>query len=258
MSTHTDAHAPPDREGRRDWARCLIAETFGTFALVFVAVGGDAMAESSGGLIGTAARAVAPALMVAALIYSIGDRSGAHFNPIVTLAFAMKRLVPASWLLPYWMAQFAGAITACLLVAVMFGDHLRAGVSTPTVSAGTAVVLEAVLTLLLVTVILGTADRYRIVGHEAALAVGGTIALCGLIALPIDGASMNPARSLAPALVSGQSGSAWIYLVGPLIGAVMAVVLTTLLHGDTTTDPKAVEAARGDAPPAGAEGSIAR
>ena len=131
MSTQRDATAPQDRERRHDWGRCLVAEAFGTFALVFVAVGGDAMAESSGGLIGTAARAVAPALMVAALIYSIGDRSGAHFNPIVTLAFALKRLVPASWLLPYWTAQFAGAITASLLVAVMFGDHVRRGSPRP-------------------------------------------------------------------------------------------------------------------------------
>ena len=99
--------------------------------------------------------------------------------------------------------------------------------------------------MLLVSVILGTADRYRIVGHEAALAVGGTIALCGLIALPLEGASMNPARSLAPAIVTGDIGFVWIYVCGPLLGAVVAVGLTRFLHGPTETDPEAREAAQG-------------
>ena len=162
-----------------------------------------------------AARAVAPALMVAALIYAIGDVSGAHLNPVVSLAFAFKRLVPVTWLVPYWVAQLAGAILACLLVRALFGDAVRAGVSTPHVPDGTAVAIEAVLTWLLVVVILGTADRHRIVGPNAALAVGATIALCGLIALPIEGASMNPARSAGPALVTGDLGNLWIYVLGP-------------------------------------------
>ncbi|HEV8403533.1 MAG TPA: aquaporin, partial [Candidatus Limnocylindrales bacterium] len=98
---------------------------------------------------------------------------------------------------------------------------------------------------LLVTVILGTADRYRVVGPDAALAVGATIALCGLIALPIDGASMNPARSFGPAVVTGDIGNLWIYVVGPAIGALLAVLITRLLHGSTAADPKAVDAAEG-------------
>ena len=142
-----------------DWPRRLTAETFGTFALVFVAVGADTMAAVSGGRVSEAARAVAPALMVAALIYAIGDVSGAHLNPVVSLAFAFKRLVPVTWLVPYWVAQLAGAILACLLVRALFGDAVRAGVSTPHVPDGTAVAIEAVLTWLLVVVILGTADR---------------------------------------------------------------------------------------------------
>jgi aquaporin Z len=117
--------------------------------------------------------------------------------------------------------------------------------STPHVAGETAVVLEAILTWLLVTVILGTADRSRIVGPDAALAVGATIILCGLIALPLEGASMNPARSLGPALVTGTLGDAWIYLVGPAVGACLAVVVTRFLHGPTERDEKAAEAAQG-------------
>jgi aquaporin Z len=227
------------------WLRRVAAETFGTFALVFVAVGGDAMAIVSGGQVPVAARAVAPALMVAALIYAIGDVAGAHLNPVVSLAFALKRLFPVRWLVPYWASQFVGAVAAALVVRWLFGDAVRAGVSSPHVPDGTALVLEIVLTWLLVTVILGTADRHRLVGPDAAIAVGGTIALCGLIALPIDGASMNPARSLAPALIAGDLGHVWIYLVGPASGAALAVLLTRFLHGPTEADEEAAQAAQG-------------
>ena len=234
-----------DRTVEPAWPRRLAAEAFGTFALVFVAVGGDAMAVVSGGLVSVAARAVAPGLMVAALIYAIGDASGAHLNPVVSLAFSLKRLFPARWLLPYWASQLVGAVGAALAVGWLFGDAVRAGVSTPHVADGTAVALETVLTWLLVTVILGTADRYRVVGPDAALAVGATIALCGLIALPIDGASMNPARSFATALVTGDLGDVWIYVVGPAIGAGLAVLVTRVLHGSKAADPTAADAAQG-------------
>lgn len=201
---------------------------------------------SVSGEIGPAARAVAPALVVAAMIYAIGDASGAHLNPVVSLAFAIRRLFPARSLLPYWGAQLAGGIAAALAVQAMFGPAVAAGVNVPTVDDRVALGLEAILTLLLVTVILGTADRHRVIGPEAALAVGATIAACGLIALPIDGASMNPVRSLAPALVSGTLGDVWIYVVGPSIGAVMAVVMTLAIHG-RAADADARRAARGDA-----------
>jgi aquaporin Z len=237
-----------DADDLSTWPRRLAAEAFGTFALVFVAVGADAMAVVSGGDVSVAARAVAPALMVAAVIYAIGDVSGAHLNPAVSLAFSLKRLFPASWLVPYWAAQLVGAVAAALVVRWLFGDAVRAGVSTPHVPAETAVVLEAILTLLLVSVILGTADRHRIVGPDAALAVGATIALCGLIALPIDGASMNPARSFGPALVAADPGDLWIYVVGPVFGACLAVPIMWFLHGAKRTDVTAVEAARGDRP----------
>ena len=154
-------------------------------------------------------------MMVAALIYAIGDVSGAHFNPVVTTAFAMKRLFPSRFVPAYWLAQLVGAAAGALVVRLLLGSAVEAGVSTPRVSLSSAVGFETVLTLLLVTVILGTADRARIVGADAALAVGATIALCGLVALPLEGASMNPARSLGPALVSGQLSDLWIYVIGP-------------------------------------------
>jgi aquaporin Z len=243
------------REGRRpglselaesDLAKRLLAEAFGTMALVFVAVGGDAAGVVTGGEVGVAARAVAPALMVAALIYAIGDVSGAHFNPVVTAAFAVKRLFPVALAPVYWLAQAVGAIAGALIVRGLLADAVEAGVSTPHISSASALGFEAVLTLLLVTVILGTADRHRIVGTEAALAVGATIALCGLIALPLEGASMNPARSLGPAIVTGRFGDLWIYLVGPFLGAAVALAINAMLHGSSDRDPEARRAARGE------------
>ena len=228
------------------WPRRLGAEIFGTFALVFVAVGADAMSVASGGAVSVAARAIAPALIVAAMIYAIGDVSGAHFNPVVSLAFTLRGLFPARALLPYWLAQLFGAIAAAVVVRLILGDDVRAGVTRPlAVDAAGAVAIEALLTCLLVVVILGTADRARIVGPEAAIAVGAVIALAGLIALPVEGASMNPARSLAPALVTATFGQVWIYIVGPAVGAGIAVVLTRFLHGPTPDEPKAIEAAQG-------------
>jgi len=234
------------RDADPDWPHRLTAEAFGTFALVFAAAGADVAARISNDEVSAASRAVAPALMVAALIYSIGDRSGAHFNPVVTLAFGLKRLVPALWIPAYWLAQLTGAVAASLVLRALFGDAIDAAVNRPRlVDPAGALAIEAILTLLLVSVILGTADRHRVVGPNAALPVGGTIALCGLIALPIEGASMNPARSLGPALVAGQLGDLPIYLLGPTLGACAAVLLTRYLHGEKRADAKAEEAARG-------------
>jgi len=209
------------------------------------------MARLAPGEISSAARAVAPGLMVGALIYAIGDVSGAHLNPAVTAAFTLKRLFPPALVLPYWAAQAAGALLAAGLVGVLFGDAVEAGVSTPHVAPAVAVSLEVILTMLLVLVILGTADRARIVGPDAALAVAATISLCGLIALPIEGASMNPIRSLAPAIVAGRLGDIWIYIAGPLAGAVVAVIATIALHGMHDHDRKAEEAAQGRSEAAG-------
>jgi aquaporin Z len=231
------------------WRRRISAEVFGTFALVFVAAGGDTMARVSDGAVSDAARAVAPALIVAALIYAISDASGAHFNPAVSLAFTIKGLFPIAWLPVYWIAQLAGAILAAAVLRALFGDAADAGVTRSHVELPVAFAIEAVLTWLLVTVILGTADRARVVGPNAAIAVGATIAACGLIALPIEGASMNPARSLGPALVTGDLSEIWVYVGGPVAGAVLAVIGTLLIHDRSGGQADARTAARGTGQP---------
>jgi aquaporin Z len=228
----------------------LGAELLGAALLTFVAAGGDTMAQVSGGEISVAARAVAPALLVMALIYALGDRSGAHFNPAVTAAFTLRRVFPPRLVGPYVLAQLVGACLAAAAIRLLFGDALGAGVTRPKlVDPQTAFVIEAILTTILVTVILGTAERERVVGPNAALAVGGAIALCGLIALPIEGASMNPARSTGPAVVMGDLATLWIYWAGPLVGAAIAVGITRILDGPADDDDAARTAATGSPDP---------
>lgn len=222
----------------------LVAEAVGTFALTFVAAGADVMGVISNGEVGPAARAVAPGLLVMAFVYALGDTSGAHFNPAVTLGFTLKGLFPPGWMAAYWVAQLSGATAGALVLRGLFGDAIAAGVSTPHVAPLVAVTLEIVLAWMLITVILGTADRASLIGPNAAIAVGATIALCGLIAGPIEGASMNPARSLGPAVVALRLADVWIYVVGPVLGALLAVGITGLLHGMGHTRQE-VEAAAG-------------
>jgi aquaporin Z len=225
-----------------EWRR-LLAELLGTFALTLVAAGGEVIAVISGGEVIPAARAVAPGLLVMAMIYTLGSQSGAHFNPIVTLAFTLRQDFPWKRVPGYWGAQFVGAVLATLLLRMLFGQVGHLGATLPHHGIIQALVMEIVLTFLLVTVILGTATNHRLTGPNAAIAAGGTIALLGLFAGPISGASMNPARSLGPFLVSGQLAGAWIYIVGPLAGGLLAVLVAWLLRGRTT--PEAVETAKG-------------
>ncbi len=243
-SHHRGRRSPRDDTPEPTLAVRLGAEAIGAFALTFVAAGADTAARMTLGDVTPLARAIAPGLLVMAFIYAIGDRSGAHFNPAVTLAFAVRRLFPIVWVVPYWLAQIGGAVVAGALLVGLFGSAAQAGVSTPHVPTATAVVLEAILTAILAIVILGTADRYRLIGTDAAIAVGATIALCGLVALPLDGASMNPARSLGPAIATLRLGDAWIYVLGPALGALLAVALAWWLHGPPP-DPESREAAAG-------------
>lgn len=231
---HTDP-LNPLMEPRR-----LFAEAFGTCLLTLVAAGADTISAATGTAIPRPAAVVAPALMVMAMIYAIGDVSGAHFNPAVTLAFAVRDDFPWKRVPGYWIAQFLGAIAGAGILRLLFGNVGRLGASHPShqVSLIVAIATEALLTTILVTIILGTAHDTRIVGHNAALAVGGTIALAGLIGDSVSGASMNPARSLGPALVSGTFENQWIYLVAPLLGALLACAIAFLLHGPTTEDAK--------------------
>lgn len=237
-----DGRGGPDPIGA---ARRLFAELLGTFALTAVAAGGEVVAAVSQGEVSAAARAVAPGLVVMALIYTVGEVSGAHFNPAVTLAFAVRGVFPWRRVPSYWLAQFAGALLAAGLLRAGFGTVAELGATGARHGLGTGLVAEIVLTWLLVMVILGTACEKGLVGPNAAIAVGATIALCGLVAAPVSGASMNPARSLGPALVAGVTAGKWIYLVGPAAGSLLAVGCTWLLHGFPTADEE--EAARGAA-----------
>lgn len=224
--------------------RSLYAEFFGTAALTTVAAGGEVIASISAGEVSHDARAVAPGLLVMALIYAIGDVSGAHVNPAVTLAFALRRDFPWRKVPAYWIVQIAGAVGAAWLLRTLFGTVAQLGANQPRHGVGISLVMEILLSWLLITVILGTATRNRLIGPNAAIAVGGTIALCGLFAAPISGASMNPARSLGPALVSGATGHVWIYIIGPVAGSILAVIGTWIMHGGRK--PKERDAATGD------------
>jgi aquaporin Z len=238
-------------DSRLEWRR-LLAELVGTFLLVLVAAGGPTVNAVSHGQVGRSAAVIAPALMVLAMIYTIGETSGAHLNPAVTLAFAVRGDFPWQRVLGYLVAQTAGAILAAALLRALFGTAGRLGATLPGpgITTGTALVIETVLTFGLVTVILGTASGARNVGHNAALAVGGYVALAGLWASPVSGASMNPARSIGPAVLSGDLHDLWLYLAGPVAGGLIAVALAWALRG--APSPEGGLAAQGQAPEQGA------
>ena len=209
----------------------LFSELLGTFALVLAAAGGGLLHAK--GQISVAAAVVAPGLMVMAIILFMGAVSGAHLNPAVSLAFALRGDFPWRRVPAYIVTQLIGATLACLFLRWVFGnvEHLGATLPGPGYKNWQALLMEIVLTALLVSVILGTASAAQNVGAIAALGVGGYIALAGLWAAPVSGVSMNPARSFGPALASGYWTSYWVYLVGPLAGALIAVGFASMLRG---------------------------
>jgi aquaporin Z len=215
---------------RKEWRR-LFSELLGTFALVLVAAGGGLLHAE--GQISLAAAVVAPGLMVMAVILFMGAVSGAHLNPAVSLAFALRGDFPWKRVPGYVIVQLIGATLACLFLRLVFGNtgHLGATLPGPGYKSWQALLMEIVLTVLLVSVILGTASAAQNVGAIAALGVGGYIALAGLWAAPVSGVSMNPARSFGPALVSGDFTSYWVYVVGPIAGSLIAVSFAFVLRG---------------------------
>ena len=223
---------------------CLFAEMLGAFALVAIDAGGAAVGalspEVTAGM-----RALAAGLTICALVYALGERSGAHFNPAVSVAFAIRGVFPWGRVLPYVSAQLLGGVAAAILVSVGFGPGANAGVNHPGAAFGTVVAAgaEVVFTFLLVTVVLATATQAKVLGPNAAIASGATVALCNLVGKPVSGASMNPARSLAPALVQQDLRHCLIYVAGPLLGAMLAVGAVTILHPRRRSDE--VDAAMG-------------
>ncbi|MEO6148071.1 MAG: aquaporin [Sulfuriferula sp.] len=228
--------APDFLDPALEWRR-LFAEVWGTFLLVMVAAGGGVVAAQSHGAVTLGMQVVAPGLMVMAIIYFMGTVSGAHLNPAVTLAFAVRRNFPWRRVPGYVLAQLAGGVAAALFLRAMFGTLGALGATLPGngISSLQALAMEVVLSAGLVNTILGTASGARNIGTNGAIAVGGYIALAGLWAAPISGASMNPVRSLAPDLVRGDFDTTWIYVVGPILGALIGVAFEWILKGKPTS-----------------------
>ena len=229
----------------REWRR-LFSETWGTFLLVLVAAGANIVGTISGEVT-HASKVIAPGLMVMVIIYFMGNVSGAHLNPAVTFAFAVRRNFPWRRVPGYLAAQMVGAVAAVYFLRELLGPVGELGATVPQhgVSPSVALAIEIVLTAGLVNAILGTATGARNVGPNGAIAIGAYIALAGLWAGPISGASMNPARSLAPDLLRGDFSTSWIYLAGPLVGALIGVAFEWILKGPPTA--KGSETAQGSA-----------
>jgi aquaporin Z len=202
----------------------LVAEFIGAFALVFAGTGAIVIDGVTGGGVTHVGVALTFGLVILAMIYTLGDISGAHFNPAVTVGFWLARRFPGRSVLPYITSQVLGAIAASVLLRILFPASLTLGATQPAGPAMQSFVLEIVLTAILMFVILGVSTGAREKGITAGIAIGAVIALEALFAGPICGASMNPARSLGPALVSNHLGELWIYLTAPVLGAGMAVL----------------------------------
>jgi aquaporin Z len=204
--------------------RKLAAEGLGTFALVFAGTGAVVINDVTGGAVTHVGVALTFGLIVLAMIYAVGDVSGAHLNPAVTLGFVAARRFEGRRVGPYIASQCGGALLASLALRLMFPTNATLGATRPAGDALQSFVLEAVLTFLLMFVILSVSTGSKEKGVLAGVAVGSVIALEALFAGPISGASMNPARSLAPAFVSFRLDSLWVYLTAPVLGALVSVV----------------------------------
>ncbi len=200
------------------------AEAIGTFALVFAGTGAIVINEVSGGVVTHVGVALTFGLIVLAMIYAVGDVSGAHLNPALTLGFLAARRLSPRFALPYIASQSIGALMASLLLRFLFPQNATLGATSPAGPALQSLVLETILTCILMFVILCVSTGAKERGITAGIAVGSVIALEALFAGPISGASMNPARSFAPALTSQQFSALWIYLLAPVTGAMLAVV----------------------------------
>jgi aquaporin Z len=217
---------------RQEWRR-IFSELLGTFFLVLAAAGGGMMGQAFPGVISHSAAVVAPALTVMAIILFMGKVSGAHLNPAVSVAFALRRDFQWRRVPGYIVAQLAGATLAALFLHAVINVSAKYGSNFPAhgYSDGAAFWMEFILTVGLVSVILGTASGAQNIGIFGAFGVGGYIALAGLWGSPISGASMNPARTFGPDLVSTTFTGYWVYIVGPLAGAAVAVLIAFVLRG---------------------------
>jgi MIP family channel proteins len=211
----------------------LAAEFVGTFALVFAGCGA-VMVDAKTHALGHVGVALSFGLVIMVMIYAVGHISGAHFNPAVTFAFALSRHFPWPRALVYWTAQLLGALAAAAILRGSLGDIADVGVTLPSGSQGQSFLWELVLSFFLMFVILAVATDTRAVGEAAAIAIGGTIALDAMFGGPISGASMNPARSVAPALVSGNLHALWLYIIAPILGTSLGALTYQFIRGEPT------------------------
>ena len=220
--------------------RALVAEAIGTFALVFAGCGAI-MVDAKTGALGHVGVAITFGLVIMFGIYAVGHISGAHFNPSVTFAFALSRHFPWSRAVGYWGAQLIGAIAAAAVLRGSLGNIANVGVTLPSGSQGQSFLWELVMTFFLMFVIMAVATDTRAVGEAAAIAIGGTVGLDAMFGGPISGASMNPARSTGPALVSGNLHALWLYIVAPICGASLAALAYQFVRGEQTRPARIAE-----------------
>lgn len=218
---------------RPSLARRAAGEAIGTFMLVFAGCGAIVTNAERHGALGTVGIGLVFFLVLLAAIGALGHVSGAHFNPGVSLSFFLTRHLPARDLGAYWLAQFAGAALAGLLLLVIWPGHpADLGATMPSIASGRALLLEAVLTAFLMLVIISVATDTRAVGAPAAIAIAAAVGLAAIAFGPLTGASLNSARSFGPALASGQWHDFWIYLVGPLVGAPVGALAYQFVRGE--------------------------
>ncbi len=218
--------------------RRAAAEGVATFALVFAGCGAIIANHKYGGALGVVGISLVFGLVIMVMVYATGHLSGAHINPAVTVAFTLTRHFPAREAVAYLAAQTAGATAAALVLLGVWTDkpaHL--GATIPTVAVGSAFLYEAILTALLMFVIMAVATDTRAVGAAAAIAIGGVIGLDALLGGPVTGASMNPARSFGPALVSGEWQDFWVYVGGPIVGGAVGAFAYQLVRGEQPQPP---------------------
>ena len=211
--------------------RALVAEAIGTFALVFAGCGAI-MVDAKTHALGHIGVAIAFGLVIMIMIYAVGHVSGAHFNPAVTFAFSLTRHFPWQRAAAYWAAQLVGALAAAGVLRMSLGDLAHTGATLPSGSQGQSFLWEVVLTFFLMFVVRAVATDTRAVGEAAAIAVGGTVGLDAMFGGPISGASMNPARSVGPALVAGDLDALWLYILAPLLGAVAGAIAYQLVRAE--------------------------
>lgn len=223
--------------------RKLIAEAFGTFCLVFAGTGAIIVDGVSGGAITHVGVAMVFGLIVLAMIYAVGEISGAHLNPAVTLGFYAAGRFPSAQVVPYIGSQLTGATMASGVLRLLFPTHATLGATSPSGTALQSMVLEAVLTLMLMFVILSVSRGGGERGITAGIVVGAVVMLEAMFAGPICGASMNPARSFGPAVVSAHLSSLWVYFAGPIGGAIAAVALCRSMHCGECCDSRATQSA---------------